>query len=107
MDAFKDIPKETLAAAVAAAVIGVAALAQGGGGKTEAAAPKKAEEPEPEPEPIDVSIPYDAAARLAFAEMSSEEADEEKFAKFKQLYEKKTVAEVTAKKAARDLATLA
>jgi hypothetical protein len=29
--------------------------------------------------------------------------DEEKYAKFKVLYEKKTVAEVTAKKAARDM----
>ena len=55
---------------------------------------------EEEPEPIDVSIPYDAAARLAFASKSLPEA---KFAEFQSLYEEATVADVTVKKFARDL----
>ena len=67
------------------------------------AEPKVQAEPEPELEPIHVTIPYHAAARLAFGVKDGEEFDETKFTKFKELYEKKTVAEVTAKKLARDL----
>ena len=55
---------------------------------------------EEEPEPIDVSIPYDAAARLAFA---AKRLDESKFAEFEAMYEEATVADVTVKKFARDL----
>ena len=55
---------------------------------------------EDEPEPIDVSIPYDAAARLAF---KAAKLPESKYDEFVPLYEAKTVADVTVKKFARDL----
>ena len=103
-NALQSVPKESLAigAAILAALVGGAAVVamQNEEAPTE---PKVEAEPEPEPEPIDVSIPYDAAARLAFGVKDGEEFDEARFAKFKELYEKKTVAEVTAKKLARDL----
>jgi hypothetical protein len=57
---------------------------------------------EPEPEPVDVSIPYDAAAMLAFNEWSDVEFDASVFRKFKAIYEQKAVAEVSLKKAIRD-----
>lgn len=62
------------------------------------------EEPEPEPEPIDVSIPYDAAAILAFQEWRQEEPDlnSDLFAKFKKFYEEKSVAEVNLKQKSRN-----
>lgn len=57
---------------------------------------------------IDISIPYDAAARLEFTSWlasrpSASSNSEEMFAKFKPLYEANAVAEVTVKKQARDL----
>lgn len=59
------------------------------------------------PEPIDVSIPYDAAARLEFTAWLATHPDavngDDTFAKFKPLYEAKAVAEVTVKKQLRDL----
>jgi len=84
----------------------VAANAQGSG-KKEEDTPYYAE---PAPEPIDVSIPYDAAALLAYTQAKGIKADDVddidmgEFEKFKALYEEKTVYEVTAKKKARDLA---
>jgi len=75
-------------------------------------------EPEPEPEAVDVSIPYDAAAMLAFNEWNavvesddeSEESvvefDESVFKKFKAIYETKAVAQVSLKKAIRDTDTI-
>lgn len=61
-----------------------------------------------EPEPIDITIPYDAAARLEFTAWLATHPDaansEDTFAKFKPLYEAKAVAEVTVKKQTRDLA---
>jgi hypothetical protein len=55
---------------------------------------------------VDLSIPYDSAARLAYSKMNGEQLDEAKFAKFKELYEKKAVADVISKRASRDLALL-
>jgi hypothetical protein len=55
-------------------------------------------------EAVDVSIPYDAAARLAFADWNGGTKDEATFQKFQDIYVTKTVALVTAKKAARDAA---
>lgn len=68
-------------------------------------------EPEPEPvEPVDLSIPYDAAARLAYDEWrvthEREAYDEAEYQKFKVLYEEKTVADVIAKKKTRELEAL-
>jgi hypothetical protein len=57
----------------------------------------------PEEVVVDISIPYDSAARLAFAATGLTES---KFAEFKPLYEAKTVADVTAKKMARDLQSM-
>lgn len=59
---------------------------------------------EPEPEPIDVSIPYNAAAALAYSSLTgtSAESDPAAFATFEGAYEKFTVAEVSFKKAARE-----
>lgn len=52
---------------------------------------------EPEAAADDMSIPYDAAAMLAF-----EDSDETDFEKFKVKYEEKAVADVIAKKKARE-----
>jgi hypothetical protein len=57
----------------------------------------------PEEVVVDISIPYDSAARLAFAATGLTES---KFVEFKPLYEAKTVADVTAKKMARDLQSM-
>lgn len=54
----------------------------------------------PEPEPVDISIPYDSAARLAFGATGLDGA---MFGEFQPLYVTKTVADVTVKKMARDL----
>ena len=64
-------------------------------------------EPDPEPEKVDLSIPYDAAARLAydqwrtFHEMG--DFDDDSYASFKSKYETMTVANVIAKKMERDI----
>jgi hypothetical protein len=55
---------------------------------------------EPEPEIIDISIPYNAAAKLAFAETKLSSSQ---FQEFETLYLAKTVADVTVKKMARDM----
>lgn len=61
--------------------------------------------PEVKPETIDISIPYDAAALLAFEEWKGEaDFDAFKYKKFKNIYETKTVAEVSLKKVQRDVA---
>lgn len=65
------------------------------------------EQPQVEPEPIDVSIPYDAAARLAFDEYLQSkgiEFDEMLYSSFRPLYEDKAISDVIVKKIARDLA---
>ncbi len=66
--------------------------------------------PEPEPEKVDVSIPYDAAARLAYDQWRTEnemEEDEATYAAFKSKYESLAVANVIAKKMEREIAALA
>jgi hypothetical protein len=62
--------------------------------------PKSAAASAPEPT-VDISVPYDAAARLEF-DASNKKFDAKMFETFKQEYYTKTVAMVTAKKAARD-----
>ena len=58
-------------------------------------------------EKIDLSIPYDAAARLAYREMKglkeSDAYDEGEFLKFKAVYEETAIANVVVKKMERDL----
>lgn len=87
-------------AAAAAAVV----LQKDGDG--ESSAQNAAVVSEPEPEPIDVSIPYDAAARLAYDEWRGGQFSEAEFKQFKALYEKKSVAEVVASRYARELSGL-
>ncbi|CAB9524250.1 expressed unknown protein [Seminavis robusta] len=65
--------------------------------------PVVVEDEEPEPEPIDVSIPYDAAARLAFEEA---DFDEEAYQEFKTIYENLASAEATVSRYQRELAAL-
>ena len=59
---------------------------------------------EAEPEPIDVSIPYNAAAMLAFKNVKASGAS---FAEFEAMYIEKVVADVTAKKVKRDAEEMA
>lgn len=92
------------------ALVGISAVAVLTGMKR-GDAPRTTEDvSEPEPEPIDISIPYDAAARLAFRELQgideSAAIDEAQFAKFKPIYEEAAVVEATIKKRARDMADL-
>jgi hypothetical protein len=58
---------------------------------------------EVEPEKIDISIPYNAAAMLAYSGWKGDKIfDQVTFDKFEPLYLEKAVAEVSAKKIARD-----
>ena len=97
-------------------------LKRGGGGEDEGttaaapaaapaapapAPPAAAPAPAPAPAPAaenDVSVPYDAAARLAYCNSKGISAvtDEADFQAYKIQYEATAVAEATAKKAARD-----
>eukprot|EP00565_Helicotheca_tamesis_P005776 CAMPEP_0185728952 /NCGR_PEP_ID=MMETSP1171-20130828/4384_1 /TAXON_ID=374046 /ORGANISM="Helicotheca tamensis, Strain CCMP826" /LENGTH=174 /DNA_ID=CAMNT_0028397709 /DNA_START=48 /DNA_END=572 /DNA_ORIENTATION=+ len=92
-------------------VPGVAALAAGAaaifapklGGKAEK---KSTVAAEPEPEPIDVSIPYDATALLAYESWREEnekgEFNAETFEGFSKIYYEMSVGTATAKKLKRD-----
>lgn len=71
------------------------------GNDTPAAAPKAASPPKPV-EAVDVSIPYNAAAMLEYTKLMGTKFDAAKFAKFESIYLEKVVAQVTAKKVARD-----
>ena len=90
----------------AVALLGIVGFAVSSGSKsdsseTPAAAPKAASAPKPV-EAVDVSIPYNAAAMLEYTKLMGPKFDAAKFAKFEALYEEKVVAQVTAKKVARD-----
>jgi hypothetical protein len=99
----------SLYAAVAAAVAAVGGFVLNGAkALSPGAVTEVAVEPEPEPEPIDVSIPYDAAARLKFAAWLGEgvEYDEATYLKFKTVYENLASAEATVSRYTRELAAL-
>jgi hypothetical protein len=90
--------------AVAGAVAMAASAAKSGGGNGDNTASKTTAKVEPEPEPIDVSIPYDAAALLAYQTVNPKatvkDADFQAFnAKYKQL----TVAQVSLKNKQRQV----
>mmetsp|Transcript_4157 Transcript_4157/g.7137 ORF Transcript_4157/g.7137 Transcript_4157/m.7137 type:complete len:185 (-) Transcript_4157:265-819(-) len=85
-----DILLPAAGAAVVAAIGAAVGMRNGNGSK--ATASKAAEEEVPK---IDVSIPYDAPAQLAFSQMPKGKRVE--YAKFKDLYEGKAVAEVKKK----------
>jgi hypothetical protein len=105
-----------IAAAVAAGVVAIAGFlgtkSGGGGGDASSTGSKKKDvakkAAEPEPEPIDVSIPYDSAARLAFCQTmgikSPADIDEAKFKQYNALYLEATSAAMAAKQKARELA---
>eukprot|EP00521_Asterionellopsis_glacialis_P019343 CAMPEP_0195314886 /NCGR_PEP_ID=MMETSP0708-20121125/2671_1 /TAXON_ID=33640 /ORGANISM="Asterionellopsis glacialis, Strain CCMP134" /LENGTH=159 /DNA_ID=CAMNT_0040379983 /DNA_START=1 /DNA_END=480 /DNA_ORIENTATION=+ len=59
---------------------------------------------EPEVEKIDVSIPYDSAAILAYEEWREGEFDQEVFAAYKKIYKGMAITKVTFKKQERDAA---
>lgn len=84
--------------AILAGLVGAVAT-QGGKGESAASAVVVEEEVVK----IDVSIPYDAAARLAFKAAGLNEG---KYGEFQPLYNAKSVADVTVKKVARELALL-
>jgi hypothetical protein len=101
-----------LAAAVAAGVVaifgvlGTSSKSSESGAKASVA--KKAAAPTKKPEPVDVSIPYDSAARLAFCQTmglkSPADIDEAKFKQYNTLYLEATSAAMAAKQKARTLA---
>jgi hypothetical protein len=91
---------QSIAGAVAAAVAGIGGIfAAIGGKKGEKVEAGKVPKAAPAPL-VDISIPYNSAAMLAFQEYS---ADASLFASFEPLYLEKAVAQVSAKKIARDL----
>jgi len=99
VDAAMAIDPTYVIASVGAAVsaIGGAAIAFGRKGGDKNASTAKVAKAVAKPEPIDVSIPYDAAAYLAFdayAKSSSKKVD---FKQFQSLYYELMVAEVKAK----------
>jgi hypothetical protein len=53
----------------------------------------------------DISIPYDAAAKLAYEALSADERSKMEYSTFQQQYSEKAVADVIAKKASKDKAT--
>lgn len=106
------LPPEVLAGVGLVALAGIALAALGGGDSsgdsTAAAAPAKKKAPAKKAPKVDVSIPYDAAARMAFdawvAGQEKADSSDKAYGMFKTLYEAQAVAEVTAKQKARDLA---
>ena len=96
-------------AAAIAAIVGGAAftLKKISGGST--ATESVAQQIDTKPGTVDLSIPYDAAAILAYDEWLSVGGKEDgaaTFSSFKNLYISKVVADVTLKKCERDLAIL-
>lgn len=103
MDMFTQMDPTTLAGGIAASVLGGAGVAATAaatkqGKQTNAKAPIKVEK-------IDVSIPYDAAARVAYDEFRAA-GKEASFETFKSKYEQVAVAQVTLKKLEREMVEL-
>ena len=92
-------------AAVALVAIGGAVLSNMGGSSESSTVEEAAPE---EPEPIDVSIPYNSAARVAYDQWRVENKkggfDKEGFAVFEEIYTEATIGMVAYKKMERDLA---
>jgi hypothetical protein len=104
-----------LLAVVALAVVGVGAAAtasggSGGGSSSSASGTSSSSNTttnKPPAKKIDVSIPYDAAARMAYEAWCQEKGETfmaDGYALFQELYTAKAVAEATVKKRARDFA---
>ena len=116
-DMMASFPPEIAIAAGAIAVLGIGAAvfasssSSSSSGSSESATKEKKEAPQKKkkeaPKP-DVSIPYDAAARLAYQSWLSKQKEGTKdseavFQQFKELYEEAVVMKVTAKKLEKDL----
>jgi hypothetical protein len=105
-----------LLAVVALAVVGVGAAAtasggSGGGSSSSVSGTSSSSNTtttnKPPAKKIDVSIPYDAAARMAYEAWCQEKGETfmaDGYALFQELYTAKAVAEATVKKRARDFA---
>jgi hypothetical protein len=104
----KSVDQNTILGGVGAAVASAVAFFTTRGGKKGTSSKTVGKKAAPEPEPIDVSIPYNAAAQLAYDEwrVANEKGASTPagFAAFKTLYEEATVGKVTYKKMERDLA---
>ena len=91
----------------AVALLGIVGFAVSSGNKSDSSeasstvAPKAVSAPKPV-EMVDVSIPYNAAAMLEYTKLMGPKIDAATFAKYEAIYEEKVVAQVTAKKVARD-----
>ena len=94
----------TIAGGIAASVLGGAGVAATAATKGKQSSGVASKAPT-KVEKVDVSIPYDAAARLAYDEFRAggKEAD---FETFKPKYEQMAVAQVTLKKLEREMAEL-
>eukprot|EP00977_Amphora_coffeiformis_P004205 scaffold875_cov185-Amphora_coffeaeformis.AAC.20 len=107
-------PIYILAAVALAGIVAVAVSAVGGGaagllnGAAKSGSGSSGTAKEPEPEPIDVSIPYDAAAKMAYCEYKgvTSVTDMADYESFKAVYEEATVAQVTLKKMQREMAMM-
>jgi hypothetical protein len=87
--------------------LGLVGLALSSGNKSDAASPSSTTAnakvtSTPAAEVVDVSIPYNAAAMLEYTKLIGAKYEEATFRKFQTIYEEKAVAQVTAKKVARD-----
>ena len=110
-----NVPPEALYVLIGTAFLGTfvaVAISATSGSQESATASSTASTPKkktPPPAPkVDVSVPYDAAARLAYAAWKSAREDfqdsAEAYSRFKTMYEMTTVAQVTAKQRVRDMA---
>ena len=107
LDALSNAPSEAAIAVALLLLIG-AGVAMKNGSLSDSGSPKK--RTESEPEPIDVSIPYDAAARLAYdnwrVEQGKGDFDVETYKAFKEIYTQLAVTEVVVKKKSREMESL-
>ena len=96
------LSKETVFAGVAAlaGILGLTITSAKSGASTSETTPSTKKTSSVET--VDVSIPYNAAAMLEYSKWKSGSSSEATFQKFLPIYERKTVAQVTVKKVARD-----
>ena len=107
LDVLSSAPSEVTIAVALVLLIG-AGVAMKNGSSSDSGPSKK--ETEPEPKPIDVSIPYDAAARLAYdnwrVEQDKGDFNVETYKAFKEIYTQLAVTEVVVKKKSREIESL-
>jgi hypothetical protein len=106
---FSTLPQsqQPLIAGAVAAVLGIVGFAVSSGNKSDesgavAAAKVSSSSTQASVEKVDISIPYNAAAMLEYTKLMGSKFDADTFKKFEAIYNEKVVAQVTAKKVARD-----